>query len=182
MNRNKCIDCNKLLSINPTAKRCRICFNKYLHKIGLLNSKGKNNPNYKAGLPHCLDCNKELKDYNAKRCLKCYIAWSKIPENNPNWLDGRSYEPYTSKFTFKLKESIRNRDNHICQNPECNMTEEEHLMLYKEFLNVHHIDYNKENLNKNNLITLCRRCHIKTNYNRDYWYAYFTYIMEYIIK
>ena len=24
----------------------------------------------------------------------------------------------------------------------------------------------------------CLRCHTKTNTNRDYWFAYFTYIME----
>jgi len=31
------------------------------------------------------------------------------------------------------------------------------------------IDYNKENLEESNLISLCMPCHRKTNFNRDYW-------------
>jgi len=27
-----------------------------------------------------------------------------------------------------------------------------------------------------NLITLCLKCHRKTNFDRDYWFAYFEYI------
>jgi hypothetical protein len=34
---------------------------------------------------------------------------------------------------------------------------------------VHHIDYDKANCAKENLITLCEVCHGRTNYNRDYW-------------
>jgi 5-methylcytosine-specific restriction endonuclease McrA len=176
MKRNRCIDCNKLLSINPTAKRCKSCHTKYCHTTGLFNVKGINNPNYKDGKPKCLDCGKELKDYNKKRCWDCYVKWSQIPENNPNWIDGRSFEPYSSKFTPQLKEQIRKRDNYTCQN--CGMTEEEHLIVYGEFLNIHHIDYDKENLKDNNLISVCRGCNLRANYNRDYWYAYYTFIYE----
>lgn len=35
------------------------------------------------------------------------------------------------------------------------------------------IDYNKYNLNSENLISLCRKCHRKTNDNREYWMSYF---------
>jgi len=83
------MDCNKLLSINPTAKRCHPCHSKYCHSVGLFNVKGKNNPNYKQGLPKCIDCGKELKNYNDKRCWKCYIKYSQIPENNPRWKYGK---------------------------------------------------------------------------------------------
>jgi hypothetical protein len=38
---------------------------------------------------------------------------------------------------------------------------------------VHHIDYNKENNDKENLITLCHSDHMKTNFNRDQWQEYF---------
>lgn len=34
---------------------------------------------------------------------------------------------------------------------------------------LHHIDYNKKNCEKKNLIFLCSRCHGKTNYNRNFW-------------
>jgi 5-methylcytosine-specific restriction endonuclease McrA len=31
------------------------------------------------------------------------------------------------------------------------------------------IDYNKKNCNPENLITLCNKCHMKTNHNREKW-------------
>jgi len=45
---------------------------------------------------------------------------------------------------------------------------------------IHHIDYNKLNCQSNNLICLCKKCNSKVNFNRDYWYAYFRYIMDLI--
>jgi len=65
------------------------------------------------------------------------------------------------------KESIRKRDNYICQN--CSMIEEEHLIVIGTNLHIHHIDYDKENCNENNLITLCNSCNVRANFNRDYW-------------
>jgi len=41
--------------------------------------------------------------------------------------------------------------------------------IYNNHIDVHHIDYNKKNNNINNLITLCKSCHPKTNFNRKYW-------------
>lgn len=31
---------------------------------------------------------------------------------------------------------------------------------------------------KNHLITLCGKCNLEVNTNRDYWFAYFEYIIE----
>lgn len=83
-------------------------------------------------------------------------------KNNPNWNNGSSFEEYGKRFTKKLKEKIRNRDNNTCQ--ICNGKS-------KIKLDVHHIDYNKKNNNPKNLISLCHRCHMKTNpkKNRDYY-------------
>lgn len=87
-------------------------------------------------------------------------------ENSPSWQGGKSYEIYPKDWTDILKLSIRDRDKHICQicgkNPKDTGT-----------LNVHHIDYNKKNCDPQNLISLCRKCHTKTNYKRDYWTNYF---------
>lgn len=93
------------------------------------------------------------------------------------WIDGRSFEPYPLEWTETLKEAIRQRDNYICQNKNCGCLE---IELYGRFkkLDVHHIDYNKENLDPNNLISLCHDCHMKTNGNRDYWINYFQAKME----
>jgi len=90
------------------------------------------------------------------------IKMSRPEEQNPNWRGGISKEPYSFSFTKKLKDSIKKRDKYKCI--ECNN---------KNRLCVHHIDYIKKNCEKTNLITLCRSCHTKTNFNRKYWRLYF---------
>jgi phage FluMu protein Com len=205
---NYCLDCGKQL-INGYAKRCKSCNGKYLFKIGKIGGNDKNAPNYRGGLPRCIDCNKELstrgtQDYIPKRCQKCANKnqvgkWKKKLIRNcidcgkklgkgscyegskrcsscakkgklsPFWRGGLSYIFYPSKFNKKLKYKIFKRDKFICQKCytyPCNN------------LTAHHIDYNRKNCKKNNLITLCFKCNLKVNANRDYWYAYFTYIME----
>lgn len=89
-------------------------------------------------------------------------------ENHWNWQGGSSFEPYGLEFNEDLKEVIRNRDRRKCQ--ICSKIELEE----GKRLSIHHIDYNKQNNNPNNLITLCNSCHLKTNFNRDYWIKYFT--------
>ena len=83
------------------------------------------------------------------------------------WRGGISFEPYGLEFNDELKEVIRNRDRRKCQ--ICGKTELES----GEKLHCHHIDYNKKNNNPNNLISLCRKCHLRTNHRRDYWIKYF---------
>ena len=84
------------------------------------------------------------------------------------YIDGKGGTGY-KRFGPHLKEIIKIRDNNKCQN--CGMTREEHYDKYNTDIEVHHIDYDRTNYNKNNLITLCKKCNIKANYNRDYWYA-----------
>ena len=84
-------------------------------------------------------------------------------ENNPNWRGGRSFEPYSTEFTEELKAKIRARDGHACF--ICGLREEDH----HRSLAVHHIDYDKENCDPANLVTLCDTCHGKTSHRRKYW-------------
>ena len=88
------------------------------------------------------------------------------------WVDGRSKEnnPYPEDWVEHLKESIRIRDDYVCQ--ECGIHQRE-LRERRRRLDVHHIDYNKDNCDPRNLISLCQYCHIKTNNNREYWVEYF---------
>lgn len=88
-------------------------------------------------------------------------------ENNYNWQGGISFEPYGVEFNDELKSQIRDRDNHTCQ--ECHYTEEQ----LGRALDVHHIDYNKTNNSPENLISLCRSCHMQTNFSREDWIDYF---------
>jgi len=68
-----------------------------------------------------------------------------------------------------LKEYIKSRDGYICLNIMCGN---------KVDLVVHHIDYNKENCEDKNLITLCRSCNFKVNYNRKWNTEMFSRIMK----
>ena len=94
-------------------------------------------------------------------------------EKNPSWQGGKSFEPYTVDWNNSLRESIRKRDKHRCQ--ECfrhqNELRTKSNKPYK--LMIHHIDYNKQNNNPKNLISLCRSCHSQTNFNRDDWVSYY---------
>lgn len=90
-------------------------------------------------------------------------------ENHHNWKGGISFEPYCNKFNDKLKETIRNRDDRTCQLCGCDESEYKH--------SVHHIHYDKENCEPD-LITLCRACNAKVNFNRDYWEGFFMNILK----
>jgi hypothetical protein len=86
---------------------------------------------------------------------------------NPNWQGGKSFEPYSKEWKRILKENIRKRDKYTCQ--LCKINEKK----LKRRLCIHHINYNKKDCSENNLISLCLRCHMKTNYNRKEWIIYF---------
>jgi 5-methylcytosine-specific restriction endonuclease McrA len=85
------------------------------------------------------------------------------------------YCEYPQEFNNCLKESIRKRDEYKCR--ICGKKRKYHNLVSKK-LDIHHVNYNKNDCKSNNLISLCASCHRKTNFDRDYWYAYFTYIME----
>jgi len=104
-----------------------------------------------------------------KRKLSIAFSGSK----HPNWMGGKSFEPYGVEFDDKLKEQIRARDNYCCQ--ECGKHQSELRTKNGEpyLLLVHHTDYCKTHNFFWNLISLCRDCHLKTNFNREYWTSYF---------
>ena len=159
---NLCLDCGK--EIYYKAKRCASCW-----------QLGKRNSTWQGGKTinkyYCEDCGKQLKgtySYKHKKCSKCYINILKQKGNlTPNWQGGKSFEIYPVGWTKTFKEQIRERDNHQCQ--ICGKLEIEQ----QRKLDVHHIDYDKDNLNQENLITLCHNCHMKTNGNRNHWKNYF---------
>ena len=92
-----------------------------------------------------------------------------VGENNPRWLGGVSFEPYPTSFNSTLKRTIRKRDKYTCQQSQCSATEASTGIR----MSIHHIDYDKDNSNKNNLICLCAPCHGKTNHNREQWTTLF---------
>ena len=89
------------------------------------------------------------------------IGDSQKGDKHWNWQGGIACLPYTIDWTETLRKSIRERDHYVCK------------ICLKNGWVIHHIDYEKSNCNPNNLITLCNKCHAKTNYKREYWKNYF---------
>lgn len=134
---------------------------------------GKKASNYKNGKyldnKKCKVCGVKI----AKRtftflCRSCANSIRTKLDKHWNWKGGKSFEPYPHEWNQTFKNKIRHRDNYKCQ--LCGKLETK----YCEKLSIHHIDYDKKNIQPNNLISLCRLCHIKTNYNRKLWLTFFS--------
>jgi 5-methylcytosine-specific restriction endonuclease McrA len=102
----------------------------------------------------------------------CYADWRSQNirgDKHPSWIGGVRVGEYPDDFDDTLKEMIRDRDGNRCA--VCGK------QYKKRLLPIHHIDYNKNNSNPNNLITLCNSCHAKTLFNRDHWSNFFPILM-----
>ena len=133
------------------------------------------------GLKHSKETRKKMskslkdKKYHLSKETKKKISDIKLKDNwmkgrtgdkSPKWKGGYVPQPYSSDWTDTLRGAIRQRDSYVCQ--LCGIHQSE-LEGRNKRLDVHHIDYNRKNCNPSNLITLCRSCHLKTNFNREYW-------------
>lgn len=184
LKKHYCKDCKVVEIAYTTFKdgegRCKSCARKHDYKDPsnhpMHGRTGSLCPAFITGetlkIHYCKDCEKIINSHTALygegRCSSC----AKKAELNYAWIEDRNSLKYPDEFNEILKEKIRNRDNHECQ--LCNIKEE----ILEELLSVHHIDYNKQNCNEENLISLCRNCHRKSNGNRDFWFTYFTEIIS----
>ena len=113
----------------------------------------------------CKDCGKPI----YKGSTYCQSCCQK-GERNHSYVNGTSgnYSAYPEDFTVELREQIRKRDKYVCKH--CGGDDKE----LGRNLSIHHIDYDKDNNDPSNLITLCVSCHMKTNVNRIFWYGFLT--------
>jgi len=104
-------------------------------------------------------------DYCVRTFLEKYNINTRdvVGKNHPQWEGGeRSYGP---GWNESKREQIYNRDRHRCR--DCGLTQSEHKVEYDERLHVHHlikardIDDPEERNALENLITLCRDCHVE---------------------
>ena len=138
-----CKTCKKEFITSPS-------MNKKYCSMKCYNRKQNKNVNWKGGLPRCISCNKII----SRKSLRCKKCANKLIYN-PNWQGGKSFELYPFNFNKELKELIRRRDNYKCK--KCGKAQIE----LKRKLHIHHKDFNKQNCNPNNLISLCNSCHNK---------------------
>lgn len=103
-------------------KKCKLCKKYFINNrnnffcsivcSNLFRSK-ENSFTWKGGLPECIDCKKQLKRYDAKRCKSC----SKIGKLNNNFLDNRTSLAILIRNCSKYKKwrlSIYKKDNFKC--------------------------------------------------------------------
>ncbi len=111
-----------------------------------------------------------IKWQQGRRCRECsYILRS--GENSSNWKGGISFEPYCEVWKDQeYKSDIKVRDGNRCLNPYCYGND--------SVLSIHHIDYDKKNCHPKNLITVCRSCNARANYDRQWHKAWYQAVMH----
>lgn len=132
-------------------------------KIGRPNPYAKGNKHY-LGRQHTTEWKKNMSKKTEQLWKNKEFREKHTGENHPCWMGGIS--PYPSIFRI-IRKSILERDEHTCQ-----------LCSSNNDLCPHHIDYDTRNNRSRNLITLCIKCNVKVNFNREYWKQYFSNIME----
>jgi hypothetical protein len=113
------------------------------------------------------------KGKKASEELKLKFSEMRKGDKHPNWRGGISKFPYCEKFDNDLRERVREFFGRKCV--ECGKPEE------KRKLCVHHVNFDKEtccNSSKPLFVCLCLPCHLKTNWNRQYWEKHFTDIIN----
>lgn len=126
---------------------------------------------------HCDECGKEFYEWKGNLnkhnyCSRECRIKNLRGEKHPNWKGGFKIAKYTYEFQIK-KKKIRLRDGNKCI--LCS--------LYSfnsnnyPFLDIHHIDFNKQNNKDENLITLCHSHHSQTKKNRMIWQELFKKII-----
>ena len=163
-----CLTCNKEFKIYPNVSKKG--YGKYCsHKCyaeSIKNTHISPKTEFKKGMVSWLKDTNIQTNTGKTHFKKGMISWNKgikmfniSGENHWNWQGGISRNGYPFTFNESLKELIRDRDNRQCQlcgklEIECNRK-----------LDIHHIDHNKNNLDKDNLISLCNSCHMRVNLN-----------------
>lgn len=175
----KCIICNTEFKSYVEHMTCsKECYAKYTSKARI----GENNPNWipreKMEKSKCPTCGTifsysrsnlhkgQIKLFCSLKCSKIKGGGKHIKNKEQYIIESNNYNkfieyisnPYPKEWNNEFKDKIKKRDNYSCQ--LCNNSEN---------LHIHHIDYNKQNLNEWNLLTLCQKCHNITNHNRQFW-------------
>jgi uncharacterized protein YjcR len=116
------------------------------------------------GIAEECDCSPEtvytwLRKHGIKR------QYNGIPSGKDHPLFDGGVVEYGPGWNDRKKRQVRERDNHTCQDPNCSVSQSEHLNQRGEKLHVHHLrkarDVDDAELRNaaENLITLCRDCH-----------------------
>jgi hypothetical protein len=151
-------------SYNKNEGLCMKCANskiqlsdKTLKKMSKATS-GENNPNY--GKHHTEKTKQKISATKQEIFIDDWVGYSELR--------------YDIKFNTKLKKQVRALTNN------CDFLTGKHKKICNNGneLDVHHIDYNKNNSDITNLIPLSKSNHARTNTNRAFWTKLFTNMQQ----
>lgn len=179
--KSKCVICSKEFGHYGYQLTCsEPCFSQYMSSIRI----GENNPAFKKEKTIkkiCLQCKIEFeygrcglhegqeRIFCSKKCSNEFQR-GKSKDEVTKLTGGSGFFPEPNRYVLfhdGIKDKIRERDKNSCQlcghkklDNECNLP-------------IHHIDYDTNNQEIDNLITLCNRCHNMTNHNKYFWETLF---------
>lgn len=130
-----------------------------------VNNEGKNNPFYNKS--HTQETRKQISESvsgedhpmhgeTRTESFKQLLSDAQRGSRNPNWRGGMS-EPYPREFK-EIREFVIKRDFERCV--KCGIRRDE----ITQDLDVHHIDGDRQNNKAQNLVTLCRSCHMEVEH------------------
>ena len=116
----------------------------------------------KCGKKWWLNANEASKNQKLGKSYEELYGYEKAKEmkekrsgKNSKWyINGNGKGKYPLEFNESLKNKVKIRDNFQCM--DCG--------IFDSKLHAHHIDFNKQNNTLINLISLCRTCHLKTQF------------------
>jgi hypothetical protein len=133
---------------------------------------GRNNIKFKPKAKvNCLYCSKEVevwpchatrKHFCSKDCQYKWRSENTRGDKVHNWMGGKGFGKYCSKFNYPFKERVRIFFKRKCFICGCDEVKERH--------HVHHINFNPEACCDNSqreFIILCRSCHANTTNSGD---------------
>lgn len=179
-----CIQCGIEYQVPISREKSRFCSMRCVGKsqkgiaTGRPGNSGKNPKPSRMVTKLCLECGSEYKVPPSvvhrhfccsRKCQGRRRAKLQSGPNNPNWNDGVSLLPYPFEWR-EIREAIKQRDGYECFGLECRRVDTRIV--------VHHIDYDKNNCDERNLITLCSSCNTIANFDRPQWMEAYQELMR----
>jgi hypothetical protein len=112
----------------------------------------------------------ETRHFCAKACQFAWRSNHHAGSRNPNWKGGLSNLPYPFNFRKTSREIIE-IDGRRFMNPACRRITAK--------LSTHHINYDKMDCRRGNLIALCISCNSRANTNRPAWQKFYSTILPF---